>query len=124
MIFVLFGALSGFVNGFFGTGGGIAVVIATYIYYKNERKETDFIKKQLATANAVVFLLSISSLAFLSFKEVITKDEYIFMLQNLFFGAIIGSIVGVFLLKYIKGTVLKKLFAVLIAYSGIRMIIG
>ena len=111
-----FGALSGFINGALGAGGGI---VATYYLSRALGEEEK--KENGVFANAVATMLPISvvSLIFYLVKGYIKIDT---SLLSLFPSALLGGILGAFLLTKIKFKIVKIIFSVLVIVSGISMI--
>lgn len=112
------GALSGFVNGFLGAGGG---VIATFFLsgaLKEKEKGGD---KNAIFANAVATMLPISavSLATYYFCGSITLDLSMLSLVPC---ALIGGALGAYLLTRVKFKTIKTAFALLVSLSGLMMI--
>ncbi len=111
---LLFGAITGFINGFFGGGGGMIVVPVMTAFMKVEQKVAH------ATALAVILPVSIiSALVYffggasaLEFTPLITSSV----------GVIGGGIIGALILKKIDNKLLVKAFAVVMLIAGIKMI--
>jgi len=110
--FYILGLITGFANGFFGSGGGL---IAVPLLEKTDLN----CQKSHATSIAITLPLSIIS-AFIYLKsghlELSDATKY---LPAGFLGAIIG---GIFL-KKIPNKMLKKVFGVILVISGIRLLI-
>ncbi|MBR4949898.1 MAG: sulfite exporter TauE/SafE family protein [Clostridia bacterium] len=105
------GLLTGIINGFLGSGGGVvAVFMLEKICKLNE-------KKAHATSVFVIMVLCIfSGFLYISQGEISIKDVIIYIP-----GGIVGGAIGALLLKKIKTEILKILFGLLMIYSGIRM---
>lgn len=103
----------GFINGFFGGGGGLITVPVLERMYKLPTK------KAHATAIAIMLPISIvSSLVYLfnnEFKLAVTASVTV--------GVIAGGFIGALLLKNLKGTVVRWIFIVILFSAGIRMIL-
>lgn len=110
---ILCGVFIGFVNGFWGGGGGmICVPLLTNILKlpeKNGHATTILIMLPLCIASFVVYLLHGSI-------EIITAI-------NVSVGFVIGGIIGAILLKKINNKALKLIFAVIIILGGVKLII-
>ena len=105
------GLLTGIINGFFGSGGGVIAVIML----KSGCKLED--KKAHATSVFVIMVLCIfSGFLYISQGEIKITDVLWYLP-----GGIIGGVVGAKLLKKIKTDILKILFGIIMIYSGIRM---
>ena len=115
ILLVAFGLTVGFVNGFFGGGGGmIAVPIMTLILK---------MKPKVSHATALAVILPVSIISAITYS--LSGDIAIKLSPLLFAGAgvIIGGVLGAFLLKKINNKLLIKLFAVVMLIAGIKMII-
>lgn len=117
---LLCGFLSGFLNGLFGTGGGIAIVLfLTALYCKNGRSDNE--RRIFATCNAVILILSLFSLCIYFFSGKLTptilKESALYDLA-----ALPGGLFGAYLLRYTKPAFLRKCFAALLVFGGLRMV--
>ena len=110
------GFLSGLANGLLGAGGGIIVIYAL----SHALKDTDTDKKDIF-ANALCVMLPISAVSCISYA--ISGNLVISGLGLYAVPAILGGIAGGFLLHRIKTSALKKLFAALVIYSGLMLVI-
>jgi uncharacterized membrane protein YfcA len=113
---VTFGLLSGLVNGLLGAGGGILIVfgLAPLIARNSEDRRDVF-------ANALCVMLPVSAVSAIRYCLGGMLDvEYI---PEIILPAIIGGIVGGILLDKLKENVIMKLFAFLVIYSGLAMIV-
>ena len=115
---------SGILNGFAGTGGGIILYFVLKFLNKNNNKtENDNpdnkIKDIMATTISVVIPMSVvSSVIYMTKGKIIYKELLTYLPA-----ALIGGIIGAFLLDKLKFKIIKKLFAAMIIYAGIRMIL-
>lgn len=109
----LLGGIVGFLNGFFGGGGGMICVptLEKGLGLDNKRAH--------ATAIAVIFPLSLISCAVYIFKGAIESLP----LLTVGLGVLVGGIAGSFALKYIPSKTLRIIFAVIMLVGGIRLII-
>lgn len=113
---LLIGALAGAVNGILGAGGGI---IVTYFL---SRVLTDGQKSENGVfANAVATMLPISLLSFSIYlsKGYISLDTSFLTLVP---SALIGGILGAFLLTRLRLRIVKTIFSVLVFISGVMMV--
>jgi uncharacterized membrane protein YfcA len=113
----LIGTILGITNGLLGAGGGI---IATYYlsHTLNENQKT----QNGVFANAVASMLPISLISvFLYISKGFIKIDA--GLLSLLPCAIIGGVLGAFLLTKLKLKLVKIVFAILITVSGFMMII-
>lgn len=115
-VLIMFGVLSGFVNGLLGAGGGILVVYA--LNYALKGRDSD---SRDIYANALCVMLPISAVSCVryAFSGNLHTDGFsVYAIP-----AIAGGIVGGFLLSKLNASVTKKLFAALVIWSGIILII-
>ena len=110
---ILSGVFIGFVNGFWGGGGGmICVPILVNLLKLPEKKghaTTILIMLPLCIASFVVYLLK--------------GSVDISLAINIGIGFVIGGVLGALLLKKINNTILKLIFAIIIILGGVKLII-
>lgn len=106
------GALIGFVNGFFGGGGGMICVPLLENVLHLESKYSH------ATAIAIILPISIVSAAIYMLNGNIKTTPFFTTAS----GFIIGGILGSILLKSLPTKILKILFCFLMLASGIRLL--
>ncbi|MDE7400018.1 MAG: sulfite exporter TauE/SafE family protein [Oscillospiraceae bacterium] len=105
------GTLCGFLNGFFGSGGGVTAVPIL-------EKEGSKTNEAHATSVALIFILSLITAVFYGFSG------------NLDFGGawsyipwgIAGAVTGAMFLKKIKAQWLKRLFGGIVTIAAVRML--
>lgn len=107
----IFGVLIGIVNGLFGAGGGMIAVPLLKSCGADQ-------KQAHASSLAIILPLSIVSAVIYSING---NVDFMLTLKLIPFG-IIGSLLGTFIMKKINPTWLKRIFAVVMIYAGIRMI--
>ena len=112
LIIVGAGALIGFLNGFFGGGGGMVAVPVLEKVLKIDNK------KSHATAMAVIFPLSIISGVIYALKTNIVWLNLLYVS----IGVVAGGIVGAILLKKLNGKVVRIIFTVIMLAAGIRLL--
>ena len=105
------GIIAGLINGFFGSGGGIIVVIALVYLIKLE----DY--KAHATAISIILPLSIISTVIYMFNNKIPLKITLLTMV----GGVFGSFIGAKLLDKIPVLILRKIFGAVIIYSALRM---
>ncbi len=111
------GVASGIINGLLGTGGGIVLVFLLGYLMKKERGYNT--RDVFATVIAAILPMSlVSAILYLQSGSFDTGDVMPYILPGM-----IGGVVGALLLDKINLVLLKKLFAVLVVYAGIKMII-
>lgn len=118
-VILLLGVLSGLVNGLLGAGGGILIVYALSYALKG-REDGEFDSRDLY-ANALCVMLPVSAVSCVRYAlagNLSTDGFAVYAVP-----AIAGGIVGGFLLSKLKASVTKKLFAALVIWSGIILII-
>ncbi|MBO7148420.1 MAG: sulfite exporter TauE/SafE family protein [Clostridia bacterium] len=116
MVLTLFaGFAAGIINGVFGTGGGIVLVFLLGWLMKEEIGYSP--RDAFASVIAIVLPMSVVS-AWLYIEEgnVSVSDASGYLLP-----AVLGGITGAFFLDKINLKFLKKLFALLVVYAGIKM---
>ena len=106
------GVLSGLVNGFFGSGGGIIAV-------EGLRRAGTNVKSAHATAISVIFPLSLFSA--LAYHRAGYLDVPAFLWTGA--GALAGGLIGALLLGKTKPKILNRIFTLLILASGIRLLV-
>lgn len=110
---IITGALAGMANGFFGAGGGLFLVPMFSKWLHMEQRQS------FATSVAVIFPLSIVSLAVYFFKGSI---DVLSILPTLLGGLVGGFIAGRIFGK-VSVTLLRRIFGLLIIYGGIRAVL-
>lgn len=114
-IFIKFltGALIGFVNGFWGGGGGmICVPLLMQIIKLPE-------KKAHATTLLIMLPLSIASLV----VYMLSGNLEILNALKIGLGFVVGGLLGAIILKYISNLWLGIIFSVIIIAGGIKLLI-
>ena len=110
---IMTGAIIGFVNGFWGGGGGmICVPMLMYVLKlpeKNAHATTLLIMLPLSIASLIVYLLS-------------GNIEWIKAI-NVSVGFVVGGILGALLLKKLSDVWLGIIFSVIIIAGGIKLLI-
>lgn len=117
MLFALAGILSGIVNGLLGTGGGILTVLfLSKIYAKDSSYST---KDIFAITLCSSVIMSMASLLFyLSSGYFSVSDSALYMLA-----AVPGGVLGAILLEKLSSKTMKLIFALLVVWAGISMMI-
>ena len=108
-----FALMVGFINGFFGGGGGLIAVPTLEKIYKLPTKNAH------ATAISVMLPISlISSLIYL-----INGGFNINVVSSVTAGVIIGGMLGAILLKKLNCNVVRWIFIIVLFAAGIRMLV-
>lgn len=109
---VFAGILCGFLNGFFGAGGG---TLAVPLLKKAGLSENE----SHAGAVAVILPVTIVSAVFYLLRgDVLIADSLPFV-----FTGMLGAVLGAFLLKKISGKWLRRIFGALVIFASVRMLI-
>lgn len=106
------GLFTGFINGIFGSGGGIIIVPSLVFLMKME----DY--KAHATAISIILPLSIISTIIYFLKGTIPFD----IAFKVMIGGFAGSYIGAKYLNKIPIGILRKVFGSVIIYTAFRMI--
>ena len=104
----------GFVNGFFGGGGGLICVPTLEKIYKVNTKTAH------ATTVAIMLPLSIVSSVIYTISNAGINFAYAGAVTA---GSIIGGLFGAFALKKCKGAFVRWLFIAILFVAGVRMIV-
>lgn len=110
--YYILGAITGFTNGIFGSGGGL---IAVPLLEKTELN----CQESHATSIAITLPLSIiSSYFYLKSGNLALFDALKFIPAG-----IVGAIAGGFFLKRIPTKILKKIFGIILVVSAVRLLL-
>lgn len=117
MLFALAGILSGIVNGLLGTGGGILTVL---FLSKTYAKDSSYSTKDIfaITLCSSVIMSMASLLFYLSSGCFSVSDSALYMLA-----AVPGGVLGAILLEKLSSKTMKLIFALLVVWAGISMMI-
>ena len=110
---VLIGGVIGFINGFFGGGGGM-ICVPTLQNITNLPP-----KKAHATALAVIFPITFVSSVLYVFNGFIESIP----LLTVGVGVLAGGILGSFLLKWLPSKSVGIIFSVLMIVAGVRLVL-
>lgn len=111
---ILTGLGAGLVNGLFGSGGGVIVVLALTTFCKTEKKRAH------ATAVAVILALSAVSLVFYGLGKHL--DVSAAFLAGI--GGAVGGFIGAKLLKKLPVRIISRIFGILMILSAWRLFNG
>jgi len=112
--FGLSGALTGFVNGFFGAGGGMVLIPLLTRLCKVEDKEA------FATSLSIVLPICLTSIAVYALQgnlQVSHATPYLL-------GGAAGGVLGGLLFKKVSAGFLHKALGIFILWGGIRLVMA
>lgn len=104
-------ALVGFVNGFFGGGGGMLLVPLL------EKSMKCPVKKSHATAIAIILPVSIAG----AITYIINGYFKVLPVLSVSGGAVVGGIIGALLLKKLPSQVVRIVFAIIMTGVGVKL---
>ena len=106
------GCVIGFVNGFFGGGGGMICVplLSRVLNYENK----------IAHASAIAIIFPISFVSACIYMTNVRVE--IFSLLSVSFGVVVGGILGAFLLKFLPEKIVRIIFVFVMLFGGIKLI--
>ena len=106
----IFGGITGFLNGLLGAGGGMVAVPVL-------KRQMDT-KEAHATSIAIIIPMSIFSATSYLLKGSVTIQSALPYIP----GGIAGALLGIYILKKVKPKFIKKVFALVMLWAGIRMV--
>ena len=116
IMLMLTGIAAGFTNGLLGAGGGILIVFGMSSLLKND---PDGGRDVFANALAVMMPISVVSvISYLLRGRMLCESFNVYLIPT-----VLGGLVGGFLLDRLKLPLLKKMFAIIVIWSGIYMIL-
>lgn len=122
IVLVLMGAVSGFLAGLLGIGGGMIMVpFLTYILSGQGAGDGLAVKMAIATSMAVIVFTSMSSVRAHHKRGAVRWDIVIRLAPGIILGSLLGSI-GVFSL--LNGAYLAIFFGVFVAFSATQMLLN
>ncbi len=107
------GIVAGFINGFFGAGGGLLLVPMIKYSLKEDSKVS-----HATTLACVLFMCIASSILYIAKKQV---DYRIFLYCAI--GSVVGSLIGTKLLKKLKNKIIDLIFSFVLIGAGVLMIV-
>ena len=110
---MLIGAVTGFANGLFGSGGGTIVVPCMERFLDIEEH------KAHATAIAIILPLSLLSIAFYVWKTDVLWSVALYASL----GGVVGGYIGAKLLNKLSGVWLHRIFGLFMIIAAVRMIV-
>ncbi len=112
----LLGLAAGFLNGLLGAGGGIPLVMGLHALFG---KKVSNGRRFFTTALSVMLPLSLLSVYRYTQKAPIPAEVF----QAMLLPALVGGAVGAWLLGRLSTKLLGRIFATVVALSGILMVI-
>lgn len=106
------GTLCGFLNGFFGSGGG---VVAVPILEKDDCEPNE----AHATSVALIFILSLVTAMFYGFSGILDFEAAWRFIP----WGVLGAVSGAIFLKKIKAAWLKRIFGGIVTIAAVRMLL-
>ena len=111
------GAFAGLVNGIFGSGGGVAIVLSLWALADRQLKDR---RRVFANVTAMILPISLASaLVYLNLSPPELSSGI-----GIALAALVGGGVGALLLGRLKLKVIRVIFAILLLVSGGIMIFG
>ena len=115
LVLVLGAFGAGFINGLCGSSGGI---LLTYVFYAVYRGSERSAKDSMVSAMAAILPISVFSL--LTYKNASLSPASVI---SVVIPSAAGGVIGAVIAHKIPAGSLRLLFAVLVIYAGIKMII-
>ena len=111
--YIFLGLICGLINGLCGSGGGIIFVVGSTLLFQANQKE--------AQASAIPAMLAFSILSAVVYlmKKTPLQTE---ILLPVVIGSAAGGIIGALVLNKLSNKILRYVFAVMIIFSGVRML--
>lgn len=109
---IMVGAITGFINGIFGGGGGMIVVPMLKFILKYSEKQSH------ATAILIILPLSIASGLFYSAYGRVNFQTFL----PIVIGVVGGGVVGALLLKKLSSKWISIIFCLVMAIAGAKML--
>ena len=116
-LIILIGFSAGIINGVFGTGGGIFIVFLFSRIYANSNQYGQ--KDCFAMTLAITLAFSVVSL----FGYLKNGSLHAELLSPVYLPAFLGGLAGAYLLNKINVSILRKIFAGIVIYAGISLIL-
>lgn len=109
---LILGLIIGFINGFWGGGGGMICVPTLSNLLKLEEK------KAHATTILIMLPLSIASVIVYLLNNTVNLDSSIYITS----GFVVGGVIGAYILSKINNVVLQIIFSVVIIAGGVKLL--
>lgn len=118
---LLLGMSAGLINGLLGTGGGILLVFVLSAWSKRGGSESFLPSARDIYANALSVMLPVSLLSAEQYARVGAIEFSAF--SPLLLPAVAGGVLGGWLLDRLKLPLIRRLFALLVLWSGLFMLL-
>lgn len=114
--------IAGVVNGLLGAGGGIILIfVLASSLGKLYEGESEFYKRRDLMATSLCVMMPVS--AFSAIRYGVANMLDFTLIARLILPAVLGGAVGGILLDRLRENLIMKLFALLVIYSGLAMIV-
>lgn len=113
LLFILVGAIAGFINGFFGAGGGLLLVPMLTLVGGADAK-----RAHATTLMCVLVMCSLSAVMYFIRGQL---DFKLIALCSV--GSLVGSLLGTKLLIKLKNNVIDLVFSLILICAGVLMIV-
>lgn len=114
LFLALCGTIAGFLNGLLGTGGGIAIIYTLNRLFPEEDPKDNF----ATSVSAMLPMSVVSAGSYLSAGSFVLGDALVYIPS-----AVVGGVLGALFLCRIKTGLLKKIFACVVIYAGVNMML-
>jgi uncharacterized membrane protein YfcA len=118
---LLIGLCAGAINGLLGAGGGIIAVLALGSWQRQQSEEQRSLRAKDVYVTSLCAMLPVSLLSAVQYAVKGHLQPSAF--TPLLLPAILGGIVGGWILDRMRLPLLQRLFAVLLLISGVRMLL-
>ncbi len=108
---IIFGLLAGIISGIVGSGGGI--ILVPFL----EKEGLSSKESHITTLSVILAITAVTIVLRLISSRDSLSYSYPFIVP-----AVIGGVLGSFAIKKIKVPLLKKIFAVVLIFSGVRIL--
>ena len=123
ILLIIGGLAAGFINGLLGAGGGILLVfvLGALLPSKESTKDGKSADKRDIFANALASMLPVTAISVISYAS--RGDIHLEGAEIYVFPAIIGGLLGAWLLDKIRFSTARRLFSFIVIVSGIAMLL-